>query len=454
MPSIAVGSRQETFGLQLELPAITSDHLHDLASTLRMWGGEVLARRTALEMAELIGGVGRRFLDPADPLRQEALALMPLNSGLSPAMAEEVLDGMALDWTPERLDMLLHMEFAEPRVLDEFQHGRGARMVRARGPRLVVHIGAGNVPGVSVGSLIRSLLVKAPLLMKPGRTDVVLPVLFARGLAEADPEMDVAVGVAYWPSAQRELTDAALAVGDAVVAYGSDAVVGEFRGRTPPTTRITAYHHRMSCGLIGKEVLTRDDHQRVAHDAARAVSVFDQRGCVSPHVLYVEEGGEVDPRSFAETLADRLAHWSERLPPGLMEAEEASAVRQLTGEVEMRIAAGAPLELWSGEALAWGVILDPEPGFRGSCLGRVIRVRAVADLQVALSEMTSVSRHLQTVALEGVSPPGRTRMAEALAAIGASRVTSLADAPWPPPWWHHDGGGPLRSLIRWTDLER
>ena len=45
-------------------------------------------------------------------------------------------------------------------------------------------------------------------------------------------------------------------------------------------------------------------------------------------------------------------------------------------------------------------------------------------------------------------------MGEALASIGASRVTSLSDAPWPPPWWHHDGGGPLRSLVRWTDLER
>ena len=43
---------------------------------------------------------------------------------------------------------------------------------------------------------------------------------------------------------------------------------------------------------------------------------------------------------------------------------------------------------------------------------------------------------------------------ERLAAGGFRDVIApLERVPWPPPWWHHDGRGPLAALLRWTDLE-
>ena len=120
----------------------------------------------------------------------------------------------------------------------------------------------------------------------------------------------------------------------------------------------------------------------------------------------------------------------------------------------MRIAAGEDLGLWVGDDLGWAVVLDGNPGFRASCLGRVVRVRPVASVHDAIEEMTEVGNHLQTVALEGVENSERVGIAEKLAQAGASRVTNFTDAPWPPPWWHHDGTGPLSVLVRWTDLER
>jgi len=440
--------------MDLSIPNLTVPELVAVAQHLRDKGSEALRTRSAEKMTRILGRVGRRFLDPGDPLRQRALEYLPLNSGLSPRMAEEVLDGMALDWTPERLEMLLRMEFPDPDVLEGFKNGSGPRHARALGPNLITHIGAGNVPGVSVGSMVRSLLVKAPLLMKPGRTDVVLPVLFAQGLAEVAPDLVDAVAVAYWPPDQDALTDAAIQNADLVVVYGGDEVVGEIRARTPATVRFVAYHHRVSAGLVGRGGLTDAKADRLADAAARAVSVFDQRGCVSPHVIYVEEGGAVPPREWAERLAGRLEFWAGRLPPGLMEPGEASAVQQLRGEMEMRIAAGEDLGLWAGDDLGWTVVLDPDPGFRASCLGRVVRVRPVPTLLQAIEEMTEVESHLQTVALGGVENSERVGIAEKLAQVGASRVTTFTDAPWPPPWWHHDGTGPLSVLVRWTDLER
>ncbi len=432
---------------------LTAESLAEGLRALRDAGAGHLRSVPVDDLTRTLGVVGRRFLDPDDPLRVQALERLPDVSGISDRMAAAVLDGMALDWTSERLEALLFMEFPDPAVLDRFSEARNTREIRALGPGLTVHFGAGNVPGVSVTSVIRSILVKSAVFLRPGRSDLVLPSLFIRGLAEEAPEIARAVGVAHWPVDRDELTRVALGEADQVIAYGGDDSVGRLRAMTPPTVRFLAYHHRLSCGLIGREALEDEAGSRTtATEAARAASLFDQRGCVSPHLYFVEEGGVVTPEEWAGMLAREMALWAERLPPGPLDPEEASAIQQVRGAFELRVAAEDGARSWSGGDLSWTVLYEPEVRFDPSCLGRVVRVVPVPDLQRALGALESVRSRLQTVCLEGAGDRAAA-LAEGLARLGASRVTSLEEGPWPPPWWHHDGGGPLVSLVRWTDLE-
>jgi hypothetical protein len=129
----------------------------------------------------ILGRVGRRFLDPEDPLRREAEARIAVEAGYSEAMARTVTEGMARDWTEERLRTLVRADFPDPEVLDRFGPGPEGSRIRALGPDLAFHVGAGSVPGVTATSLIRSLLVKSPVLVKPGAGDRALPELFLRG---------------------------------------------------------------------------------------------------------------------------------------------------------------------------------------------------------------------------------------------------------------------------------
>lgn len=432
---------------------LTAETLTGKLQGLRVVGSQYLRSVPVDELTRILGSVGRRFLDPSDPLRAEALQRLPDVSGISDRMAAAVLDGMALDWTSERLEALLYMEFPDPAVLDRFSEARNTREVRALGPGLTVHFGAGNVPGVSVTSIIRSILVKSAVFLRPGSSDVVLPALFVRGLAAEAPELAGAVGVAHWPVDREDLTRAALAQADQVIVYGGDDTVGHLRAMTPPAARFLGYHHRLSCGLIGRGALEDPGRARAtATEAARAASLFDQRGCVSPHLYFVEEGAVVPPEGWAEMLAKEMDVWAERLPPGPLDPEEASAIHQVRGAFELRAAAADGARAWRSADLSWTVLFEPALRFDPSCLGRVVRVVPVPDLIAALDALTSVRSRLQTVCLEGAG--GRTEgLAEGLARMGASRVTSLAEGPWPPPWWHHDGGGPLVSLVRWTDLE-
>lgn len=434
-------------------PVLSEEEMRGLCAALRRSRDEVLLARSVDSLVERLGAVGERFLEPSDPLRREAMELVRENAGLSPAMSWEVVRGMARDWTRERIGELVRAEFPDPGVLDGFRSAPGGGRTRAMGPRLIVHVGAGTVPGVSVTSLLRALLVKTPVLVKPGRSDAVLPVLFARALADDDPELARALAVVYWPGGEGMAEEVALGQADHVVVHGGDDTVQAVRERLPPTTRLTAYHHRVSFGAVGREALVGEETAvETARSAARAVAVFDQRGCVSPHLFYVEEGGSVAPRRWAALLAEALDEIEEELPAGPLLPEEASAVQQVRGAAEMRAAAGEEVEMHAGEDLAWTVIFEPTSEFQASCLGRLVRVEPIPDLLEIAGRLEGLGSVLQTVGLAGAGARAEA-VAEALARAGVSRVAPLESVPWPPPWWHHDGVGPLGALARWIDVE-
>ncbi len=320
------------------------------------------------------------------------------------------------------------------------------------GPVLTFHVGAGTVPGVSVTSMIRALLVKSAVLVKPGLGDVVLPVLFAEALAEEAPALSDALAVTYWPGGSSPLEGLALERAEAVVAYGGNEAIGALRAGTPVTSRFVAYHHRLSIGLVGREALTAERASHVARMAARAVSMFDQRGCVSPHAIYVEEGGALGPGEWADLLASAMAELEMRIPAGNLTASEASAVHQMRGSAELREASGSDVRVLRADASFWTVILEEDVRFTPSCLNRVVTLVPIPDLSDVTGSLGEFGRHLQTVAIE-CSQDRMPMLAESLSRAGATRVTSFEEAPWPPPWWHHDGASVLAGLIRWIDLE-
>jgi hypothetical protein len=429
--------------------AATPEWIAELARRLR-GAGEALRGMRAASIAAALGRVGERFLDPDDPLRVRALELLPGNAGLSPAMTRAVLDGMAADWTRSRLAELLRTEMGDPTVLDRFvatRHGR----VLAVGPELCVQVVSGSVPGVGVTALLRSLLVKAPTLLKPGRGDAVLPVLLARALAEEAPEIANAAAVVYWPGGREALEVAAMAEADVVVAYGGDEALRDLRARAPVTARFVAYADRVGVGLVCREALDAERLNRTASEVAGAVAFFDQRGCVSPHLVFVEEGGAVAPEAFARRLAEALAQVEDELPGGTMDPAEAAALHQIRGTAELMAASGSGAAVHHGGQATWTVVFDPGSELDDACVGRVVRVRPVSDAYEVADRLAPLRGRLQTAGVAGCEERLEA-LAESLARAGVSRVTSYSGVAFPPPWWHHDGRGPLDVLTRRTDL--
>jgi hypothetical protein len=439
--------------VSLRIPQLTPALLAEQIAALRQAREAELAKRPVEEIVATIGRAAERFLDPSDPLRRAAESVLPLVTGTTPPMVRLVLDRMAADWRADRLRSLLAAEFGDGRVLDGFRpRPMGPGRVRAVGPLLTTQIFSGNVPGVAVTSIIRSLLVKSAVLGKTAVGEPVLPALFARALAEEDAGLGSCVAITYWPGGDDALERAALEAADAVVVYGGQEVVAAMRARTPASARFLGYGHRLSFGVLAREAVSGDAAGSAAQ-AALAVATFDQQGCVSPHLFYVEEGGSRSPAEWAGELAGAMRELEVELPRGQLAPGEAAAIRQLRGEVEFAQLAGTGVELHASVGgTGWTVIHDPDPAFEASCLNRVVRVKPVAELMEVVEHARPIAPVLQSVGVAG--PAERMEpLADALALLGASRITPLASLPWPPPTWHHDGSPPLRALVRWCDWE-
>ena len=288
--------------------------------------------------------------------------------------------------------------------LDGFRPVHGAReprSTRAYGPDLAFHVFAGNVPGVAVTSLIRALLVKAPSLGKLASGEPVLPVLFARAVSEVDPEVGRALAVTYWPGGSDDAEWRVLEAADTVIVYGGDETVASYRDRTTDRTRLVVHGPRFSVGLIAREALA-DAIGPVAEAVARAVAVFDQHGCVSPHVVWVEQGA-VSALDFAEALADALERVERTLPRGRIAPGEASAIQQERAAAEMKGYASdtADTRVLTGAGTGWTVIYDDEPAFRPSCLNRLVRVHPLGEIEEAIDLLAPAGRYLQSVACAG-----------------------------------------------------
>ena len=448
LPSPRVRTLAGTARGDLLVPALSAA---DVAHTAQcaLAAGSTLRTLDTDDVIASIDRVARRFLDHADLLRAQALEWLPEVTGYGEAMTATVLDRMAADWTEPSLRRLLRAEFRNPRALERFvRHAPGQR-VRAVPPRLAFHILAGNVPGVGVTSMVRGLLVRAPAICKTARDEPILPVLFARAFAELRPELADALAVAYWPGGDADLEEPALTAADVVIHYGDRAALDQLRRRAPPHLRVLEHGPRLAFALVAREHAHRAE---TAAATARAVAMFDQQGCVSPHLVYVEQGGRSEPRAFAAQVARHLERLADERPRGRLSTAEAAAAQQLRATVEFRGIAGQQTALWTGERLAWTVAYDPDPDFTASCLGRFLWVKPIPSLEQVFSHIRELRAVLQTVAIS--APARRTAaLAEELAFAGCSRITTLAAMPFPPASWHHDGRGPLRELLRWADWE-
>lgn len=411
----------------------------------------IMSQRPVDAIIGALAEAAQQWLPAGSPWRARAAEQAPAATGFSPEMVNEAITLTFGAITREALVQLLERELANRRVLDGFSDQAGQR-TRAHGPRLITHILAGNVPPPSILSICCGLLVKAANVVKVARRDPVFPSLFVESLRAVDADLAACVTTLDWPRQETALTEAALAESDAVIAYGDDRTIDTLRKLTPTRAVFLGYGHKISLSVIAKEAMTEANLPALAEAAAYDASVYDQQGCLSPHVIYVEERGQLGPRKFAAALAVAMGAFQLRVPRGALSPEEAAAVTQMRTAYEFRSATDRRVAVWnSPQPNDWTVIYEDDPSFTPSCLNRVVFVKPTDGFPRVLDNVRRFAGQISTV---GVAPLNEraTEFAGELAAMGIHRVCAIGQMQRPPLSWPHDGHPNLAALVRWTDL--
>ncbi|MGZ0245492.1 MAG: acyl-CoA reductase, partial [Alphaproteobacteria bacterium] len=285
--------------LEVLVPVLSDAQMAALTERVRNAGREQLKPMPVAQIVDIVDRAVARLLDRNDLYRQKAEEILPIVTGYDADMIRLGLTGYLKTFRKPELQKFLAEDFTNPLILDDFQPMPKGGFARAFGPDILTHIWAGNVPGLPIWSLICGLLVKAGNIGKVPTAEPLFAGWFAQVLAEVAPEIADCFAVVWWKGGDAAREDALLKESDVVLAYGGNDPLAAIRDRVPVTTRYLAYGHKVSFGVISRAALDIQKASMAAHQAAYDVIRYDQQGCYSPHVFFVERGGRGLPPGFA-----------------------------------------------------------------------------------------------------------------------------------------------------------
>lgn len=437
----------------------SSQMIEDACRTLKRNREQYLVNRTTASLIRLIAGVCENWLDAEYPFRKFALLHGPKATGFSAPTLAAGLDQFFRQITPESLNALLVQELGHARRLDEPASTEGElklqRAAIVTGPELLAHVTGGCLPNPVFTSIILGLLVRSAQFLKCASGTSFLPRLFAHSLYETDAKLGACLEIAEWKGGgHAHLEKVLFHEADCVTATGSDETLSEIKKQVPFKTRFLGYGHQVSFGYITQEILSSFSFKKVVTRAATDVVAWNQLGCLSPHVIYVETGGSVSPEGFAEMLGEELAKREQSEPRGELAAQSAATIASRRAFYEVRAAHSPETRYWCSEnSTAWTVVFEADPRFQLSCLNRFIYVKSVTGLTDALQNAENVRGKVSTVGLAATEDRAQEIVKE-LARWGATRVCPLGKMQEPPLLWRHDGRPALGDLVTWTDWEQ
>ncbi|HEY0810021.1 MAG TPA: acyl-CoA reductase [Longimicrobiales bacterium] len=430
----------EKGGVRLRWPMLTSAQLENICAAIAHNREQHLRSASVHDILAAVDAAVKRLYADINQVSR----VLSAYTGYSEQVVSDTLRHMFNDWSAPSLSELLRAELGDANLLDHSLPDThiSRKYIAAYGYPFAFHIFSGNVPGVAVTSLIRSLLVKSATLGKTAAGEPLLPVLFAESLTHVAPHIASCLAVTYWQGGTTDLEDAALTAADVVVVYGGEETVRALIAHASQK-QIVLHGPRLSFGIVGP-----NPPPDLPGDVAHAVAAYDQQGCVSPHLVYVV-GDPAKAKTFAKAVANELDRIAHSHPRGKLTPDEAVAVRNAQAAAEF---AEDGSVLFGGDEAGHSVIFETDPSFKVSCLNRVVYVKPVPSAK-AIPALLPPRRFLQSVAIEGFGESETAELSRLLGQSGVSRVTTFERLPWPPMHWHHDGSAPLRELITWQDVE-
>jgi hypothetical protein len=233
---------------------------------------------------QALGRATANWLNPQDPLRQEAVAALQVSAGFTGPMIESALEAAFGELTENKI-----RAFCQE---DPILSGRAAGKL----PRTVLHILAGNVFTAWLPGAVITLLLGGDCWLKPSSKEPVFAPLWRRSISRVDLGLAEKIQIVYWDEKLLRLVDG-------IVAYGRDETLAQLRPKVPAGVRWVGFGHKISAGVVFREAQVPGNRSALLERLRQDVEPFCLTGCLSPQIIYWEGG---DPGPWEEVLRLRV----------------------------------------------------------------------------------------------------------------------------------------------------
>jgi hypothetical protein len=263
---------------------------------------------TEMDAAKALYQIRQKWIRPWAPIGEDDLDLLSESSGFRDLHLKEALARAFSPYTKLRLASMVRKGFST-----------------TENPPTLFAILQGRIFALTTSIVFRALSANYRVVLKPSSVEPVFATLFCKSLETIDSPFKDYVDVVL-PHEQEKISYF-LRHADVCVAYGRDETIREIT-KIRGDLKTFGFGHKESFIIVLKEALDKIHLDRLAWSIAMDFSIYDQEGCLSPGVVFVEEGGECSLKELCEAIYKWMLDLFEGLPPRKLSLDETTVLSQ------------------------------------------------------------------------------------------------------------------------------
>ena len=414
------------------------------------------------EVLDVFARVSEAWKGPLYHFRKEAFDSIREAAGFSPEFVTTVIKELPRLFSPATLIKKMTGEFGDSGIQDKsvFQESTNASLI-SQPSGLVLHVASGNVFLACLESLIDGIITKNINFVKMSTADRRFPVLFAESIKEFDKDGIITerLAILWWEAGDQAIESLFKKSMNRIVFWGGYDALLSWKKNIGEESTLIQHGPKVSFGIVSKAGLESADVGELTGRIALDISVWEQRACNCPQILFLESNiSSDDIDRFLGLLSGGLKRMAVKIPSArrtndeyveILRARELGTAKNLATGKETRVMGPGTLE--------WTILYDPSEKegdrFELSPLGRTILVRRYKSLEDLSSLIRDKSFYLQTAGY-CLGEREADEYSLGLSKAGVTRVCPFGVMAMPIPGTPHDGSYALRDLTRFTVVEK